>query len=447
MKNILIVSFDDAVAPWPYRNCFGEPLQMPNLDALCEQATVFLSAYAQAPICGPSRASMMSSRLPHQLDILNNSTFLFDRVKPQACWIHDLKAGGYFCSSGGKIHHKPTLKRGHHRKLYSDDRKIFDGDMRLPRELRKRSRSFGGHRLGRGTVDGTDDAFFFDHQVADSAIEFLDSYQGDQPFYREVGFYSPHGPFITPARFKEAYDATNLRPPGDWAGYVADSPHVIRNIPENTDLRDLDYWQKSVRNYFSAYSHGDYHLGRVLAALRASRHADNTIVVVLSDHGFHLGNRNLFRKSTLWEQTLHVPLIIHDPSRKGAQVITDPVALVDVGPTLLDLAGLACPEMAAGRSLRPMMEEGSRDPDRIIPSFYGRILSIRKGDYRLIRYAGDDLQLFDLRSDYWQLRDLGRDHPAFAPMLRAMDDWAASVGYSYPEPEADPALAPADEEE
>ncbi|MEZ5754305.1 MAG: sulfatase-like hydrolase/transferase [Paracoccaceae bacterium] len=148
MKNILLVSFDDAVAPWPYRAGFHEPLQLPNLDALCQQATVFLSAYAQAPICGPSRASMMSSRLPHQLDILNNSTFLFSRVKPQACWIHDLKAGGYHCSSGGKIHHKPTLMRGHHRRLYSDDRKIFDGDMRLPRDLRKRSRSFGGTASG-----------------------------------------------------------------------------------------------------------------------------------------------------------------------------------------------------------------------------------------------------------------------------------------------------------
>lgn len=428
--NILLISFDDAVAPWPYRHAFGEPLRLPNLDALCEMATVFSAAYAQAPICGPSRASMMTARLPHRLDILDNSTFVFDRVSPQACWIHALRAGGYFCSSGGKIHHKPTLKPRHHATLYSDERKSFDGDMRLPRPLRKRSRAYGGHRMGRGTPDGEDDAFFFDHQVAQSAIDFLQTYDRDQPFYREVGLYSPHGPHITPARFKELYDPANLRRPRDWDGYLADSPHVMANIPENEAFRSLDYWQKSVRNYFSAYSHGDHHLGRVIDALRASRHAENTLVVILSDHGFHLGNRNLYRKSTLWEQSLHVPLIIFDPRRPEGQVIKDPVALLDLGPTLLDHAGLPLPDTAEGRSLLPMIA-GARDPCRIIPSLYGQSISIRQGDHRLIRHSTDDFQLFDLATDYWQLRDLGRGHPAFAPMRAALEDWAGANGYAF----------------
>lgn len=433
-KNILLVSFDDAVAPWPYRTAFNEPLKLPNLEELCALATVFQTAYAQAPICGPSRASMMTSRLPHSLDILDNSTFVFDRVEPQACWIHTLRENGWFCSSGGKIHHKPALSRPHHKALYSDARKSFDVDMRLPRDLRKRSRAFGGHRLGRGTLDGVDDDFFFDQQVANSTIDFLESYQGDQPFYREVGFFSPHGPHITPARFKEAYDPGTFRRPAEWGGYLADSPYVTSHIPENADFRDEDYWQKSVRNYFSAYTHGDHQLGRVLAALRASRHAENTVIVVVADHGFHLGNRNLYRKTTLWEQALHVPFVIFDPTQPAGRVVEDPVALVDLGPTLLDFAGLAPPPAAAGRSLRPMMQ-GARDPGRVVPSFYGHSVTIRKGDYRIIRYASapgvEDWQLFDLRTDYWQLRNLGPDHPAFAPMRRALEDWAAAEGYAF----------------
>src|SRR5690606_2421712 len=107
---------------WPYRTAFGEPLQLPNLEELCGLATVFQTAYAQAPICGPSRASMMTSQLPHDLGILDNSTFVFDRVPPESCWIHALRENGRFCSSGGKIHHKPTLARPHHKALYSDAR-------------------------------------------------------------------------------------------------------------------------------------------------------------------------------------------------------------------------------------------------------------------------------------------------------------------------------------
>lgn len=443
-KNILLVSFDDAVAPWPYLTAFGEPLQIPNLEALCKVATTFQSAYAQAPICGPSRASMMTAQLPHQLDILTNATFVFDRVPASSCWVADLKSQGYFCSCGGKVHHKTNLKPDVHETLYSDAPKQFTGDLRLPRELRKRSRSFGGHRNGRGALDGDDDDFFYDKQSADSAIDFLTTYSGDQPFYREVGFYSAHGPHLTPARFKAGYEAGNLYPPSDWRGYIADSPYVTTNILENEKFRDLDYWQKSVRNYFSAFTHGDYHLGRILDALKASSHAANTVVIIVSDHGFHLGNRNLFRKTTLWEQSLHVPFIIYDPDFPQGQVIQDPTALIDLGPTILDYAGVALPRGAQGRSLRPMLA-GARDPDRVIPSFYTHCLTIRRGDYRLIRYGAKDWQLFDVASDYWQLKDLGTTHPKFAPMRKAMEDWAVQNGYTFTDP-ATSAAQPEDED-
>lgn len=420
-KNILLVSFDDAVAPWRYAKAFGEPLRLPNLEALCSVATAFHSAYAQAPICGPSRASMMTGDMPDVLGITDNSTFVFDKVPAESCWIHDLRQAGYFCSSGGKIHHMPTLRRGPHAVLYSDARKGFSSDARLPRELRKRSKAFGGHRNGRGALDYVDDDFFFDKQVADSTIQFLSTYAGDQPFYRELGFVSPHGPHITPARFKEMYDPTRLVRPVEWGGYLNDNAYVTANIPENEDFRDEDYWQKSIRNYFSSYTHGDHHLGRVLDALLQSPHAENTIVIVVADHGFHLGNRNLFRKTTLWEQSLHVPFVIFDPEDPQARQIDDPVALVDLGPTVLDFAGIPARSAWQGRSLRRMMA-GARDPDRGIPSFYAGNVAIRKGNHRLIRYEDGSHQLFNVHEDYWQLHDLGIDHPMFAPMARALAD-------------------------
>lgn len=428
-KNILLISFDDAVAPWPYKSVFGEPLQTPNLDRLCAVSTAFHSAYAQAPICGPSRASMMTTMMPPELGLLDNTTFVFDKHPPQLGFSHALKAAGLFCSSGGKVHHryKPLIPV-HHRVLYSDQRKGFGDDMSVPEELKRRSQKFGGFRNGVGTPDGEYDDSFYDAQSAASAISFLNDYDRDQPFYREVGFFSPHVPHITPARFKRLYKPRRLHKPAEWAEYHADNPYASKSFPEREDIQSDAFWLRSVRNYYSAYSHGDYHLGRVLDALAASRHAANTVVILVSDHGFHLGNRNLFRKTTLWEQSLHVPLVIHDPSDPVGRVVDDPVGLIDLGPTVMDYAGLPPPDRRHGRSLRPYLQ-GMHDPDRVIPSFYKGNMSIRKGRYRLIRYGDGSHQLFDCVEDYWQLHDLGPEHPAFAGMQQALAATAADCGF------------------
>ncbi len=418
--NILLVSFDDAVAPWPYKTAFNEPLQTPNIDRLCAVSTAFHAAYAQAPICGPSRASFMTTMMPPELGILDNTTFVFDKVAPQLAWSFQLKQSGYFCSSGGKVHHRfKPLRPVHHRVLYSDGRKAFSDDMGLPREMWSRARRYGGHRKGWATLDAADDGFYYDAQSADSAIGFLESYDGSQPFYREVGFFSPHVPQLAPARFRDLYNPEKLHKPADWAGYVDDNAYVRARIPENPDLRSKNWWQRTVRNYFSAYSHGDHHLGRVLDALAGSRHAANTVIILVSDHGFHLGNRNLFRKTTMWEQSLNVPFVIHDPRAPVGRVVRDPVALIDLGPTVLDFAGVPPSARRHGRSLRPMLA-GSRDPDRAVASFYTGNATIRQGRYRIIRYGDGSFQLFDVESDFWQLRDLGPAHPAFGVLQKGL---------------------------
>ncbi|HHW34260.1 MAG TPA: sulfatase-like hydrolase/transferase [Paracoccus solventivorans] len=430
-KNILLISFDDAVAPWPYKTVFKEPLRTPNLDRFCEISTAFHAAYAQAPICGPSRASMMTTLMPHETGILDNEVYAFDRITPQSIWTFLLNSGGYYCSSGGKVHHgyRP-LKPVNHDVLYSDGRKKFPDDMSLPKELRKRSKAFGGFKKGWGTPDGIDDDFYYDAKSADSAVKFLAEYDGDQPFYREVGFFSPHVPCATPARFKEMYDASNLRRPPEWNGYVPESDFIASTFPENEDFRSEEYWQDSIRNYFSAYSHGDYHFGRVMDALKNSRHAQNTIVVVVSDHGFHLGNRNLFRKTTLWEQSLRVPFIIFDPENPVGQEVHNPVAMIDLGPTVLDFAGIAPAERRHGRSLRPFLH-GERDASRVIPSFYKHHVSIRKGEYRIIRYDDGSFQLFNVEKDFWQLRDLGIQHEEFEPMYQALKECSTDCGFDF----------------
>jgi arylsulfatase A-like enzyme len=284
-------------------------------------------------------------------------------------------------------------------------------------------------RGGWGTTDPKDDGVFYDAKSAESAIDFFESYDGNTPFYREVGFFSPHGPRFTPARFKEMYEPYALAMPKAWATDWAHD-YTDREWEQTPELvnRNWGWWQHNVRNYFAALSHGDYQLGRVWDALKKSKFADNTVVVIVSDHGFLLGTRNRFYKSTLWEQSAGVPLIIHDPDCPQARVVNDPVALMDVGPTILDYAGQAPLENRLGRSLRPQVE-GASDPDRVVPTFrYGNV-AIRKGNYRFIRYEDGSTQLYDLTCDIWNVNDLGPDHPEHAAMNAALVQCSRAHGF------------------
>lgn len=419
-RNILLISLDDAVAPWSLRNAFRTPLQLPNLDRICAGAATFQTAYAQAPVCGPSRASFMSGLSPQQLGIYDNSRDVFDVLPARDMWSVRLKEAGWFCSSGGKLHHhyKP-LRRNQHKVIYSDSQKRFTDDMSV--KSKTEAVKYGGHRGGWGTTNPDHDALYYDHQVADSAIDFLSSYEGSAPFYREVGFYSPHGPHFTPARFKDMYDPRAFHRPADWAKGWPSDDYIRQLVPEGDKLSGgaLGYWRACVRNYFSAYSHGDYHLGRVWDALKASRHAENTVVLLVSDHGFHLGDRGRFSKFTLFDSVTRVPLILHDPARPGSQVITDPVALLDIGPTVLDLAGLPKSPTMTGRSLLPYLD-GKGDPDRGVLSTWHGSHALRQGDFTLILYEDGSSQLFDTAHDPWQQTDLGPTHPAHAPLLAAL---------------------------
>jgi len=429
-KNILFISLDDAVSFWHYRHVFGQALQVPNLDRICAEATAFQNAYAQAPVCGPSRASFMSGMTPHQLGIFDNSVEFFDLYPPTDVWSVRLKEAGYFCSSGGKVHHnyKP-LQRPLQRVIYSDDRKKFDVDMSLPEGAP--AKKFGGHRNGWGTTDPKDDVTFYDHQSATSAADFLQTYDGEAPFYREVGFYSPHGPHITPARFKEAYDAGAFEQPASWADGWPSDDFIRMLVPEGDKIAGLGmvYWRACVRNYFAAFSHGDYHLGRVWDALKASPYADNTLVVITADHGFHMGDRNRFSKFTLFEQVAGVPVIIHDPANPQGRVVTDPVALLDLAPTMLDYAGLTPPADWVGRSLLPYLT-GHGDPDRAVMTVWHGSATIRKGDYRFIRYQDGSTQLFNITQDLWQQHELPPTHPAWEPMYDSLIQTAHTYGYA-----------------
>jgi choline-sulfatase len=429
-KNIVVLSFDDAVAFWHYKRIFGAELQTPNLDRICAVSTAFHAAYCQSPLCGPSRASFMSGQPPHKTGVLANEDKTFAMMRPEQMWGYRLKQSGYFCSSGGKVHHgyKP-LPPEIHEALYSDEPKWFSADLR--RNPKIEAEEAGGLGGGVSTVNPKDDKTYYDWQSSDSFVKFISNYKGDAPFYREVGFFSPHSPFMTPKRFKDLYVGSSFQYPPEWDEEINPDSKVPIPFWANFKTFKTRHWKLSVRNYFSAISHGDHYLGRVWDALQASDHAKNTVFIVLTDHGLHLGENRRFGKSTLLEQVANVPLIIHDPETPEEKTIKDPVALIDIGPTIMDLAGLPPLTDCPGKSLVPLMNGAQSWPDRPIPTLQAVGASVRKGPYRFIRQKNGDAEMYDIVSDWWQKRPLGKDHPAYPEMYEAHRNCCREYGLDF----------------
>lgn len=428
--NIMLIVMDDCNSYWHFKQIFGEKLQTPNLDKICAVSTAFQSAFCQVAACGPSRASFMSGMAPHQTGIFDTYRDIFELIRPDQMWSYRLKQAGYYCSSAGKVHHgyRPQPPHIHH-PLYSHP----VHQVRFGPRASAPFKDYGGGQMGIGTTDPEDDKHYYDHQSATDAITFLEDYNHPAPFYREVGFHNPHIPLKTPARFKEMYDHTRFMMPREWKGWRDLSAVSRSSFRPNVNLSKGEHWQKTLRNYFSAISHVDWQIGRVWDALKASPHADNTVVVITADHGYHVGDKSRFRKFSLWEEADGVPIIIHDPSRPVAQEVVDPVASLDIGPTVLDYAGLPPLSETAGQSLRPQVQ-GDAVEGRAVPSFFFGSAGVRQGDFRYIKYLDGGSQLIDLRSDPWQLADAPQDHPQRPQMERTLKDTTRAYGLTMIDP-------------
>ena len=204
-------------------------------------------------------------------------------------------------------------------------------------------------------------------------------------------------------------------------------------MPKNIDTAELDYWRKSIRNYFSAFSHVDFHIGRVWKALQQSDHARNTIFALFSDHGYHMGDKGRFRKFTLWEEAARVPIIIHDPEAQ-AQVVDDPVSFLDVGPTLMDYAGCEPMQHSPGKSLRGMVQ-GERDTKRAVPTFWYGSASMRKEEYRVTLYQDGTSELYNVFNDPWLTKNTAKTDPKFEGIRSELIDICAKYGVNIVEQE------------
>ena len=395
--NVLLVSIDD-LNDWV--GCLGghPQAQTPNIDRLADMGTLFANAHCQSPVCNPSRASMMTGRYPHTSGIY----FLSPDLK-QAPVVKGIKTlpevfatHGYKTLATGKIFH-------------AGDKRFFEeyepsGGFG-PRPEKKISQPHG-HPLWDWGVYPADDNLMPDIKAAKWAVDQLHS-KHVRPFFMGVGFYRPHVPMYAPQKWFDMHPRQNIQLPlvqeddrNDLSQYAIDLTNLEHVSPTHEWVIQAGQWEHAVQSYLASVTFADHCLGMVLDALEASDYSNNTIVVLFSDHGFHLGEKQRWAKRTLWEDGTRVPLIVSAPGFQSRQRTTQPAELLDVFPTLLELAGLPADANQEGQSLVPLLKNPQQEWNHpAITSFGLGNFAIRSQQYRFIQYHDGSRELYDLSND------------------------------------------------
>lgn len=357
---------------------YGSHAITPNLDRFANGALQFDRAYCQQAVCNPSRSSMLTGRRPDTLRIWNNSTHFREPnpdVQTIPLWF---KGHGYTTRCVGKIFHNwHTAVKGDpcswsspeflHYANHGEDAAQVTGP--LPPNLALTTEGFGYAKAGICECRDVPDEAYYDGRVAAEAVRVLGEVK-DHPFFLAVGFWKPHAHFNAPKRYWDMYDRSRL------PAFDPDRPKAAPEIAfhQSTEVLGPAERQRPPtpeqaaemrHGYFANISYMDAQVGKVLDALDRSGVADRTVVVFVSDHGYHIGEHNLWGKTSNFELDAHVPLLIRSPKQGATGKRTQSFAeLVDIFPTLVDLCGLPRPEGLEGMSLIPVLV----DPDRSVKS-------------------------------------------------------------------------------
>lgn len=408
--NVLFIAIDD-MNDWTSLFDSENPIKVPTLEKLAKRGAFFTKAYCSSPACNPSRTSIMTGTRPHKTGVYGNNSD-WRSALPESTTLQKLfMNNGYYVAGAGKIfHHKKDW--AFHDNASFNEFLLMEIDKPYPPSKINGIEWFGSIRTDWGPwpehLEET-----ADYKTSSYAIQFLQETH-HQPFFLNVGIYKPHSPWFVPEEFFTPYPKSKLEMPLLNESDVNDLPPGANTLMKgkkwfwNGMVRAQKENPESYREFVQAYqasaTFADKMLSRVIEALDASPYANNTVIIVWSDHGFHLGEKEHIEKFALWEKSTHVPYIIIAPGQIApGTVVEDPVDLTSIYPTLAALCNVQTPAVE-GISLLPYLQNSTEDLPPALMTYMKGNHAVRTKRWRYIQYQDGSAELYDHHNDpnEWQ---------------------------------------------
>jgi uncharacterized sulfatase len=414
--NVVFIVADDLY--WKIGLYGHSEVRTPNLERLAARGRRFDAAYAQYPLCNASRTSLLSGWRPERTRVWGNADPPRPNLRGAVPMQEHFQAQGYFTARLGKIYHGPFETQ------FRWD--LAEDAPDLPEAVVADDEAFDARVIR----TDRDDAAEPDGHTARRAAEVIEENRG-RPFFVAVGFVRPHGPWMAPRRYFDLYPPAGVKLPPQVKGDLDDVPRVALKRGAEPSI-PVAKRQEALAAYYASVSFVDAQVGVLLDTLDRLSLWDRTVVVFLSDHGIQRGEHGLWRKNVLFEETARVPLVVAAPrvSRPGTPS-PGLVELVDVYPTLADLAGVPVPAGLDGASLRPLLAdpEARVKEAALTVSSRGRRLgrSVRTARFRYTWWRPDAAELYDHQGDPGEHRNLARDprqRETVARLKRLIEDGA-----------------------
>lgn len=436
--NVLLIIADDLRDTL---GCYGNvQAKTPHIDRLAGRAVRFENAFAQYPVCNPSRSSLMLGMRCEQTGIVDNGEFFRERWPDAVTLPQLLRQGGWATQSFGKIFH--TANTGENqRAAWLDLGKSWDSASPInptTRGAKGEYRKLAGGKITWCEIGIIDDPESEqpDAITASAAIRAMRELSAaKQPWMIAAGFHRPHDPFHAPRKYFELYPKEKLKLSEKPADQTAMPPLAITGawVAEFAQFSDDDK-RSFLQAYLAGVSFMDAQVGRLLEELDALKLTENTLIIFLGDHGYHLGEREWWNKSTLFDRSCRAPLLIAAPNATKGKSFASPVEFVDIYPTVADYCGLAHPHPLAGKSLRPVLQDTSCEHKEAAFTLVTRGehrfgQSVRTQRWRYTQWSDGTSELYDHNSDPEENHDLAKDPQqqnivsAMKKRLAALPSW------------------------
>jgi len=413
--NVLFIAVDD-LNHWVGHLKRNPQTITPNLDRLAKLGVSFSHAYCAAPACNPSRAALMSGMRPYTTGVYHNPDDYRPHIRPDQTLNSHFRSNGYLTVGAGKIYHG-----GGGRKEEWDD----FGARTKPKSLGAFSKN-GTKGITWSQLKGDDDVLA-DYHTVSYAIDQLKA-DHDRPFFLACGIFRPHMPWSVPKKYFDMHPLDAIKLPPHVDDDLTDVPSagfkMAKPDGDHAQVTKKGLWKEAIQAYLASITYADTQLGRLLDAFEQSDFRDNTIIVLWGDHGWHLGEKQHWRKFALWEEATRAPLMWVAPGVTPKGAICDrTVDFMSIYPTLCELSGLPVPEHCDGVSITALLRDPQTAWDRpaITTHGYNRH-AIRSSGFRYIRYDDGGEELYDEQADPYEWKNLATD-PSHADTITELKKW------------------------